>query len=192
MKRKVILVTDGDVAAQEAVKKACENLGIYPIIACKGHPTPLSGPEIVRRIIEAPSEPVVVMLDDSGQVGKGPGERALEYLIKSKELDVLGVLAVASNTKRAKGVVVGESVDVNGMTVNGPVDKEGEPEPKKHVYLEGDTSEILSRYPQVRVIGCGDLGKMEGRDDPRYGSPITTQCLSALLQREKEAEGWSR
>lgn len=180
--KKVILVTDGDELAQKAVLQACLNTGLYPIMKSGGNPTPISGSEISQAIRRAPANRVVVMLDDRGKAGNGRGEKALEHLLNDRGIEILGVVAVASDTKAAAGVEVDESVDKNGRIFHRPVDKDGEPEPAGHHYLEGDTAEILARYPHVRVVGCGDLGKMKGRDDPREGAVITTRCLQELLK----------
>lgn len=181
MKKRVILVTDGDEIAQQAIIQACKNEGLYPMLSSGGNPTPLSGERLAWEIKQAPYEPVVVMLDDRGEVGPGQGEKALEYLLLDKSLEVLGVIAVASNTDLVRGVEVNESVDRYGHIVNRPVDKDGTAEPLGHHLLEGDTSEILARFPEVKVVGVGDLGKMQGQDNPAHGSMITTRCLKELL-----------
>lgn len=181
MKKKVIVVTDGDSLAQKAVYRACRNLGLYPLLSSGGNPTPLNGPELVREIKKAPSQTVVVMLDDRGKRGKGKGEADLEYLLKEESIDVLGVVAVASATNATRGVEVDCAVDASGQRIDRPVDKDGKPEPIGNRYLEGDTAEILARYPHIRVVGCGDPGKMRGRDSPRYGAEITTRCIQELL-----------
>jgi len=175
------LVTDGDENAQAAIIQACKNEGLYPMLSSGGNPTPLTGKRLAREIRRAPYDPVVVMLDDRGKVGEGQGERALEYLLRDEGLDILGVIAVASNTDRARGVEVNESVDRFGHIVNRPVDKYGDPEPVGHHLLEGDTSEILARFPGVKVVGVGDLGKMKGQDNPEHGAMITTRCLKELM-----------
>ncbi len=175
------MVTDGDVYAQEAIIQACKNLGLYPVLSSGGNPTPLPGERLAYEIKEAPYDPVVVMLDDRGEVGEGRGERALEYLLLDKSLEVLGVIAVASNTEQVRGVKVTESVDRYGQVINRPVDKYGEPEPIGHHLLKGDTTEILARFPDVKVVGVGDLGKMKGNDNPAHGAEVTTRCLKELL-----------
>jgi stage V sporulation protein AE len=186
LKTRVILVTDGDSIAQAAVAQACINLNLYPVLASGGNPTPLAGPGLAYEIRNAPFEPVVVMLDDRGKKGRGNGERALEYLLKSDEFDVLGVVAVASNTSTRRGVAVDESVDLGGMVTSRPVDKHGKPEPRGNRFLEGDTVEVLRRYPGIKVVGCGDLGKMGGRDNPDQGAAVTTRCLQELLDQSKK------
>jgi stage V sporulation protein AE len=184
--KRVILVTDGDEYAQEAITQACKNEGLYPVLSSGGNPTPLSGERLAWEIKQAPYDPVVVMLDDRGEVGEGKGEKALEHLLLDKSLNVLGVIAVASNTEEARGIEVTESVDRYGHVINRPVDKYGEPEPIGHRLLKGDTTEILARFPGVKVVGVGDLGKMKGNDNPAHGAEITTKCLKELLKSDKK------
>lgn len=182
-KRRVIVVTDGDRTAERAVYRASLNVGAYPLTLSAGNPTRVSGRDLTTLIKAAPYDPVVVMLDDRGVVGKGKGESALEYLLKDKEILVLGVVAVASNTKKARGVQADECVTREGRVSHSPVDKDGVPEEGGHSFLEGDTVEILSRYPELTVIGCGDLGKMDGHDDYRNGAAVTTRCFQEILEK---------
>ncbi|MGI6487981.1 MAG: stage V sporulation protein AE [Syntrophothermaceae bacterium] len=184
-KTRVIIVTDGDVTAEKAVYQASLNVNAYPLTLSAGNPTPFSGPELVLLIKAAPYDPVVVMLDDRGQVGQGIGEKALETLLKEPEIEVLGVVAVASDTKQAQGVRVDRAVTNQGEVCHRPVDKDGVPEAPGHQFLEGDTVEILNRYPEVKVVGCGDLGKMEGQDDYRKGAVITTRCFQEILENSR-------
>jgi len=98
MKRKVILVTDGDSIAQKAIETAAKNIQARTISASAGNSTPLRGKEIVELIKQAKHDPVVVMFDDRGFPKEGAGETALEIAAKHPEIDVIGALAVASNT----------------------------------------------------------------------------------------------
>jgi stage V sporulation protein AE len=100
-KKKVIIVTDGDMAAKEAVETAASNIGARCISSSAGNPTVLSGKEMIARIMEAPYDPVVVMVDDKGAVGKGRGEAAMEEILDCTDIEVLGVIAVSSNGKDA-------------------------------------------------------------------------------------------
>jgi len=180
-KTRVIVVTDGDMTAAKAVYQASLNVGAYPLTLSMGNPTRLSGKELAYFIKTAPYDTVVVMLDDRGALGEGSGERALQYLLEDKGIQVLGVVAVASDTKQADGIKVDKSVTRDGELSYGPVDKRGLPEKAGHCFLEGDTVEILKQYPYVKVVGCGDLGKMDGRDDYREGAAITTRCFMEIL-----------
>lgn len=183
MKKKVIIITDGDNIARKTVETAAQNIGGSCISASAGNPTLLSGETIVELIKTARAEPVLVMLDDKGYCGKGPGEKVLEYIVNHRELEVLGVVAVASNTSRARGIPVDKSITLDGKLVDGPVNKEGYPEPMGHKKLEGDTVEILKELKVPAVIGIGDIGKMEGRDNYKRGARITTQAVKYLMQR---------
>lgn len=88
-KRKVILVTDGDSVAQKAVEIASANIGGRCISVSAGNPTPLTGEQIVKQVLKAEHEPVVVMVDDRGAEGIGVGEEAMEYILKDENVDVL-------------------------------------------------------------------------------------------------------
>lgn len=181
-RRRVILVTDGDEVARRAVEVAAANVGGRTISMSAGNPTPLSGPQLVTLLKQVPYDPVVVMLDDRGFHGAGRGERAMDYIAGHPDIEVLGVVAVASNTLGVAGVQVDRSITQNGQIVAGPVDKFGIPGPPGKE-LRGDTVEIL-RYLNIPVvIGLGDVGKMGGADDYRYGAPITTRALQEILNR---------
>ncbi|MGE5454678.1 MAG: stage V sporulation protein AE [Methylocystaceae bacterium] len=182
MKKRVIIVTDGDHAAREAIKVACANVGAYPLNITVGNPSRLTGEETLFQIKSYPKEPVVVMVDDGGWVGEGKGESIIAYLLNSQdEIELLGVVAVASATRRTRGVEVDCSLTRQGNQSKQPVNKLGFPEPVNHHYLEGDTTEILLMQHGIKVVGCGDLGKMDWRDDPEKGAPVTTECLRAIL-----------
>lgn len=179
-KRKVILVTDGDRVAKEAVEKATANIGGRCISSSAGNPTCLSGKEIERRILEAKYDPVVVMVDDKGAQGKGRGEEAMEYLLNRSELDVLGVIAVSSNGKDCNGLRVHCSVTKTGEVVRHAVDKFGD-----NTYSDkicGDTLSVLRSRRDVFIVGIGDPGKMDYQDEVSKGAPITTKALKIVLE----------
>lgn len=179
-KRKVILITDGDRIAKGAVEVAARNIGARCISCSAGNPTPRSGEELVELIKTAPRDPVVLMLDDRGFNGTGRGEQAMAYIAGHPEIQVLGVLAVASNTEKVCGCQVDASVSRSGEVIGGPVDKCGEP---KHDLLEGDTVEIIDSLDIPLVIGIGDIGKMDGADEVEKGAPLTTKALKTILDR---------
>jgi len=181
-KRKVILVTDGDMAAKEAVEKATANIGGRCISSSAGNPTSLSGKEIEERILEAKHDPVVVMVDDRGAKGKGPGERAMEYLLDCRKLDVLGIVAVSSNGKDCNGLKIDYSVTKTGEIVKHAVDKFGD-----NTYsgkICGDTLSILRSRREMFIVGIGDPGKMDYQDDVSKGAPITTKALRIILEHD--------
>lgn len=178
----MIVVTDGDQKACKAVRTACGRLGLYPLLASAGNPTPISASEILLQIHEAPFDPVVVMVDDRGRSGTGKGERVLKQILSDDSVEIMGVLAVAAGT-RSEGVEVDESVDSTGTLTDRPVNKDGLAEPSENRYLEGDTVEALRDFPNLTLIGAGDLGKMfNDTDDPAKGAPITTRCLQEILK----------
>lgn len=180
---RVIIVTDGDWTARQAVETAAHALKLHPLKAVAGNPMPLTGPQVLQKILQAPCEPVVLMVDDKGHKGVGAGERVIEYLLyQSEQVEVLGVIAVASHS-RARGTRVDYSVTGDLQVVKGhPVTKEGTLEPPRHRRLEGDTVQILDRYPDLLVVGCGDPGKMDGQDSIINGAEVTRKCLELILE----------
>jgi len=181
-RRKVIIVTDGDRVAGKTVQVAAHNVGARFISLTTGNPTPISGREVVQLIKKAPTDPVVIMVDDRGKSGYGKGEQVLQYVAEHRDIEVIGAIAVASNTD-AKGVEVSESVTRTGTIVQGPVDKLGCPEKQGHRFLEGDTVDILSKLRIPVIIGTGDTGKMDFADDYAKGAPVTTKALQEIITR---------
>lgn len=179
----VIIVTDGDKAAQAAVEAACYDLDLFFLRLSAGNPTPVSGPEAISQVLQAPKAPVVVMVDDHGKTGIGAGEEVMECLLREPRIEVLGVAAVASDT-RVKGVPVDCSVTAQGQVVSVPVNKAGYSQPQAG-RIKGDTVEIMHKHPEVTVVGCGDLGKMNGRDDKSQGAAITSRCLQEIIDRSR-------
>ena len=91
-------------------------------------------------MIQTAPHPVVVMVDDRGNAGIGKGEQALFHIANHPEIEVLGVIAVASNTDNEWNSV-DCSVTRSGNIINGSVDKEGLRQSGMIVY--GDTVDIL-------------------------------------------------
>ncbi|NLW46949.1 MAG: stage V sporulation protein AE [Firmicutes bacterium] len=181
--RKIIIITDGDRVAQEVVEKVAQNVGGRAVSMSAGNPTPVSGSEIAAAIKETPHDPVLVMVDDCGSRYQGSGERALEELANDPELDILGIIAVASDTAKVEGVPVEVSVSREGKLVSTPVDKNGNPEAEGHTKLEGDTVDVINRLRVPIVVGLGDLGKMDDADLVEEGAKITTQAVEEILKR---------
>ncbi len=179
-KRKVILITDGDSIAKKAVETASYNVGARCISCSAGNPTVKSGEELVNLINSTPHDPVVVMLDDRGYNGIGRGETAMAYIAGHPDIEVLGVLAVASNTENVSGCEVDLSINRDGDLIAGPVDKTGQPSSR---LLEGDTVEVINSLNIPLVIGIGDIGKMDGLDEADRGAPLTTRALKTILDR---------
>lgn len=181
--RKIIIITDGDRVAKEVVEKVARNVGGRVISMSAGNPTPVSGSEIAAAVKETPHDPVLVMVDDCGSRYKGSGERALEELAKDPELDILGIVAVASDTSKVQGVPVEFSISREGKLVSAPVDKDGNPKPEGHFKLEGDTVDVINHLKVPVIVGLGDLGKMDDADLVEEGAKITTQAVEEILKR---------
>jgi stage V sporulation protein AE len=182
-KRKIIVVTDGDRVAQKVVEKVAQNIGGRAISVSGGNPTRITGDQIAALIKQAPHDPVLVMVDDCGASGRGNGEKALETLSRDSELEILGVLAVASNTTAVGGVPVTASVTRDGKIIEESVNKDGNPEPGAPKEIKGDTVDVINQLSIPVVIGIGDLGKMDDADLAVNGAKITTLAVQEILRR---------
>jgi len=180
-KREIILVTDGDVCARKAIEKAVHQIGGRCISRSGGNPTPINSSEMIRLIKLAKHDPVVVMVDDEGNEKYGIGEKIIYDLYKHPDIDIIGVLVVASNTKFVKGVHVDFSIDSSGSIIRNAVDKEGIP--TFGTILYGDTVDVVEECKFPVVVGIGDIGKMKGKDDVCKGAPIVTKALDEILKR---------
>lgn len=177
---RVILVTDGDHVARRALEFAAKRLGLRCISASAGNPTPLSGAELVELIREAAHDPVLVMVDDKGNPLRGAGESAMAYICAQPDLQILGAIAVASNTNRARGTPVDLSITRDGRVVKSPVDKDGLPDRNRPI-LKGDTVDVLRELAVPVVVGIGDPGKMDGADDLQHGCEVTIRAIREVL-----------
>jgi stage V sporulation protein AE len=177
-RRRVIVVTDGDQTAWRAVQEAAHQLGLATLPESVGNPTPLSGPEMVRAVQEVPRDPVVVLVDDRGDEAEGRGEQTLRYLLQAEAVEVMGAVAVASDTRPVAGVHPAYSVNREARVVAGAVDKQGR---RAGDVLKGDTVDVL-RASGIPVVGLGDPGKMGGHDSPHHGAPATEAALRAILE----------
>lgn len=183
-KIRVILVTDGDRCAQAVVESIGSDLGLRCISASAGNPTPISGSKIVDLLKTVPYDPVLVMFDDRGRRDKAQGETAMEYVANHPDIEVLGAVAVASNTSGIKGITADVSVDSTGKVVDAPVDKYG------HTYsgiganqIKGDTVDVLNDVDVPVIVGVGDIGKMDQADSLNRGSPVTRKAIEEILKR---------
>ena len=184
---RVILVTDGDSVAQEAVETVAQSLNLRCISASAGNPTPISGETMVNLIKQAEHDPVLVMFDDKGEPEKGMGEFALEYVAKHPDIEVLGAVAVASNTTGIQGAKVDLCIAKDGTISRTAVDKKGD---KKcgnlmigEPIIKGDTVDVLNELDIPLVVGIGDVGKMKRKDDICIGAPITRKAIEEILQK---------
>ncbi len=182
-KRDIIIITDGDKVASKAVQEVAHEVGGRCISRSAGNPTPLSGEHIVEQIKKAAYDPVLVMFDDNGQGGYGDGEKALRYVATHPEINVLGAIAVASNTEAVEGTHIDLAIDSQGHIVAQGVDKDGNVEFSKELRVYGDTVDVLEELDIPIVIGVGDIGKMNGKDHIKYGCPITKKAVELILSR---------
>lgn len=181
MKRKVILITDGDRVARETVEMVARQVGGRSISSSAGNPTPLSGQQLVDLILQAEHDPVLVMFDDSGSSGQGWGERAMEYVANHPSVEVLGAVAVASNNRAGEGVPVDILLDRNGNQVFHGVDKSGLEMEGEPPVIRGDTVGVLNRIHVPLIVGIGDIGKMDQFDDVKRGAPVTRKAVELIL-----------
>ncbi|SMC58297.1 stage V sporulation protein AE [Sporomusa malonica] len=186
-KIRVILVTDGDRVAQQAVETIGTSLGLRCISASAGNPTPISGEKIVKLLKTVPFDPVLIMFDDKGLKEKAQGERALEYVANHPDIEVLGAVAVASNTTGIDGVQADACIDCQGHVIDLSVDKKGEIKEKEDCgckpVITGDTVDVLNDVEIPVIIGVGDIGKMDKHDDLSRGAPITRKAIEEILKR---------
>lgn len=181
-RRRVILITDGDEYANKAVQKVAAEIGGRCISMSHGNPSGLSGPELVKIIKKAKNDPVFVMFDDSGFVGEGAGEIALKYVAGHDDIEVLGIIAVASKTRQAEWTKVDVCIDQEGVLTPYGVDKHGIPEMEMG-RINGDTVYCLDQLDVPIIVGIGDIGKMNQHDHFERGSPITKKAVEIILER---------
>lgn len=186
-KRKVIMITDGDQYARKALELVANQVGGRCISMSQGNPSHLSGEELVLLIQKAKSDPVLVMFDDSGYVGEGAGERAMRVVANDPSIEVLGVIAVASKTRRAEWTKVDVNIDRYGNLTSKGVDKYGMEELETGKII-GDTVYCIDELEVPIVVGMGDIGKMAQVDDYRKGSPITKLAVEIILERSKDRD----
>ncbi|MDQ0219051.1 stage V sporulation protein AE [Peribacillus cavernae] len=181
-KRKVIFITDGDEYARRAVEITAKEIGGRCISMSQGNPSVLSGAEIVSLIKQSPYDPVLVMFDDSGYMGEGSGEMAMRYVANDRDIEVLGVIAVASKSRHEEWTKVDVSIDRDGELTPYGVDKYGAVEYELG-RITGDTVYCVNELHAPIVVGIGDIGKMARKDDYKKGAPITKLAVEIILER---------
>ncbi|MCM3652185.1 stage V sporulation protein AE [Metabacillus litoralis] len=181
-KRKVILVTDGDEYAARSIEYVAAKIGGRAISRTQGNPTTLSGPQIVKLILTAKSDPVFVMFDDCGLLGEGAGEMALKYVAENQHIEVLGIIAVASKTHQTEWTRVDVSIDRFGELTEFGVDKSGIRDIEIG-RISGDTVYCLDQLNVPIIVGIGDIGKMARKDSVKNGCPITMKAVRLILKR---------
>ncbi|MDR7072604.1 stage V sporulation protein AE [Fictibacillus barbaricus] len=184
VKKRVIFITDGDLYALRVAEHAAEQIGGRCISQSWGNPTRKSGHELVEMIRQTPFDPVLVMFDDCGFKGEGPGEQAMRIIHQQPDLEVIGAVAVASKTHFAEWTKVHCSIDRYGELTEFGIDKSGLPDLETG-RINGDTVYILDELNLPIVIGMGDIGKMAGHDSVEKGAPITMKAINLILERSK-------
>lgn len=178
----VIFITDGDLATKKVLEYVAIELNCRVISASYGNPTSIDNEELVACVLRAPEVPILIMFDDCGIREKGPGEKAMTYLAKHEEIEVIGAVAVASVTHAREWTHVDVCIDRFGERTAHGVDKEGLQE-LEIGRINGDTVSILDELEIPYVVGIGDIGKMARFDDVKRGAPITKKAIASILER---------
>lgn len=184
VKKRVIFITDGDLYALRVVEHAAKIIGGRCISQSWGNPTKKTGEELVEMIRTTPHDPVLVMFDDCGFKGEGPGEQAMRFIHQQEDFDVIGAVAVASKTHFAEWTKVHCSMDRYGELTEFGIDKSGLPDLETG-RINGDTVYILDELNLPFVVGVGDIGKMAGFDAIEKGAPITLKAINLILERSE-------
>jgi stage V sporulation protein AE len=190
-KRNIIIITDGDEYAKRTIEHVAKEVGGRCISSSYGNPTKMDGAELIRLIKSAANDPVLVMFDDSGLVGEGEGEQVMKYVAEHPDINLLGILAVASKTKQAEWTKVDVCIDREGNLTEFGVDKFGIPE-MDIKRINGDTVYCIDSIHAPIVVGIGDIGKMSKYDDIAKGSPITLSAVKLILERSGYHAGQSK
>ncbi|WP_054711631.1 stage V sporulation protein AE [Bacillus sp. JCM 19041] len=180
--RKVIFITDGDLAAKKVLECLAVELNCRVIGASYGNPTTINAEVLASFVLAAPDVPILVMFDDCGIRDYGPGENAMRYLASHPEIEVIGAVAVASQTHAKEWTHVDVSIDRFGHRTAYGVDKEGLPD-LEIGRINGDTVSVLDQLNLPCVVGIGDIGKMARFDDVKRGAPVTRKALEYILER---------
>ncbi|ADL51845.1 stage V sporulation protein AE [Clostridium cellulovorans] len=172
MKKQVIIITDGDSHAKIEVEKAAKAIHGRCISLSAGTPSILNPELLIEMIKSALGNPVLVMVDDKGKRGYGLGEKTMMELLLNEYIEIIGIIAVASNCDNCSGTEVDCSVDRNGDIVPYAVNKEGVVQNSKILY--GDTHNFLYMLKEKPyIIGIGDVGKMKGKFENNNSAVLT-------------------
>lgn len=185
-KIEIILVADGDNNARRAVEAAGRQIGARVISRSAGNPTPILPAQAAALVRQAAHGPVVVMADDSGHPRAGEGEQIILELMRQPDMRVLGLLVPAISDKlNACPIRVDCAVTADGNVVASGVDKAGRPTGEKLVFSDTVYALRGKKLP-FPVVGIGDIGKMDGKDDYTIGAPVTTRALQEIIRRAEQ------
>jgi len=185
--KRVIVVTDGDAYARNALEYLAKRIGGTCLTHLAGNPTTATKDEMLYAIQGAEQEPIYVLFDDAGVPGVGLGEQVLVELANEPIVDIIGAIAVASHTRSLEWSRFDFAIDGGGELVPYGVDKEGVPE-MEIGRISGDTVYCLDHLEIPTIVAIGDIGKMRGQDDIEKGAPITRKAIELILERA-EANG---
>ncbi|MDD4571795.1 MAG: stage V sporulation protein AE [Clostridia bacterium] len=183
-KKRVIVVTDGDKTAAAAVRQAAVDLDGTFVETSIGIPTSKDKSAIFAEIAKAEKEPVLVLADDKGWQCEGSGEGLIRQIMFHPVIQLIGIVAVASDTVNGEILHITNSIDNEGNIVAKAVDKNGKT--KTDSFLVGDTLGVICGQKQLLVLGMGDPGKMCGSDEPKNGSPITAKAIAYIWEKAKK------
>lgn len=180
--KQVIIITDGDQYAQQAIDYIAKTLGGTSLSQFAGNPSVYKSRDIIQAVYEARENPIYVLVDDAGVFGIGSGEEMILALVNDPIITIIGVIAVAAHTKNMEWSRVLLSIDQDGQIIEHGVDKEGVGISEVG-RINGDTVYVLDQLDLPNVIAIGDIGKMHGFDDKKKGYPITRKAIELILER---------
>ncbi|TDQ41595.1 stage V sporulation protein AE [Aureibacillus halotolerans] len=182
--KNVIFVTDGDEYAERNLVFAAKTFNAECLLQSRGNPSLRTGKQLLDDIQKSNSDLLFLMFDDCGSTGTGPGEMAMLEIAADPSVKLLGVVAVASKTRKGGGewTLVNVSIDRYGELTQHSIDKSGVQDIEIG-RIHGDTVDCLQKLPTNLIVGIGDIGKMDGRDDVKKGAPITCLAISTILER---------
>jgi stage V sporulation protein AE len=106
----------------------------------------------------------------------------LKYVAGHQDIEVLGVIAVASKTHQTEWAKVDVSIDRFGELTEYGVDKGGLKDLEVG-RISGDTVYCLDQIDVPIIVGIGDIGKMARKDSVKNGCPITMKAVELILER---------
>ncbi|MDL4840745.1 stage V sporulation protein AE [Aquibacillus rhizosphaerae] len=182
VQKKVIVITDGDEYARKTLDYLAGEIGGTSLSYLSDNPTHVSPSEVKHAIYNTSKDPVYVLIDDAGIPGVGAGEKILLELVDDPKIEIIGVIAVAAHTKNTEWSRFTFAIDHYGELIPYGVDKQGVRLPEIG-RINGDTVYSLDQLDLPIIIAIGDIGKMQGKDDIKKGSPITRKAIEIILER---------